>query len=57
MKKILCFILALTLCVGGLFGCKAPKAPNSTSDIELIFWKSGYGDSYIYELERRFESK
>lgn len=57
MKKILCFILALTLCVGGLFGCKAPKAPNSTSDIELVFWKSGYGDSYIYELERRFESK
>ena len=55
MKKIiksLCLILIASLTAVTLFGCDEPEEDNK---LRIILRTAGFGDSWIYELERIFE--
>ncbi|MBR1968703.1 MAG: extracellular solute-binding protein [Clostridia bacterium] len=55
MKKFLCIVLSGLLVFGGAVGCKAGKAPNTATDIEIVHWASGYGSNTMSILEQEFE--
>lgn len=50
MKKIISVILAMMLSVGAaaaFAGCSNTQVANSETDIQIAFWKSGFGDEYM----------
>lgn len=59
MKKILSVLIAVALMLCGsslLAGCRK-KVPDSETDIQIAFWKSGFGDEYMKETVKAFKKK
>ena len=56
--RIICLLVKLFVCCG-LFGCAgmADSVSNTVSDIEIIYWESGYGRQYMDNLVKRFNEK
>ena len=56
LRNVICLLLTISMVVG-LFGCTAKAAPNTASDIEIIYWESGYGRDYMLNLVAKFNEK
>lgn len=54
MKKFVSICLLLCLLCGMFAGCSAPKSANSTTDIEIVYWESGYGRAFMDALVKAF---
>ena len=59
MKKIISMTLAGVLSLAAVFaaGCGKKKVPDTATDIEITFWRSGMGDAYIKKIVKAFEEK
>ena len=60
MKRTISFIIALLLVFGGaamFVGCGNTKVPNSETDLQISFWKAGFGDTYMKQIIEAFETK
>ena len=59
MKKTMSMALAGVLSLASVFaaGCGKKSVPDTATDIEITFWRSGMGDAYIKEIEKAFEAK
>ncbi len=59
MKKKMSIALASVLSLASVFaaGCGKKSVPDTATDIEITFWRSGMGDAYIKKIEEAFEAK
>ena len=54
MKKIVSIVLLACLLCGLFAGCKAEKQANSATDIEVIYWETGYGRAWLDNIIKAF---
>lgn len=54
MKKLISLMLSVFLLVCCFGGCKAGGAANSTTDVEISYWNSGYGREWMDLLVEEF---
>ena len=54
MKKIVSIVLLTCLLCGLFAGCKAKKQANSTTDVEIIYWETGYGREWLDAVAKAF---
>ena len=54
MKRIISIVLLACLLCGMMAGCKAKKSANSATDIEIIYWETGYGRGWLDALVKNF---
>ena len=47
MKRIISIVLLACMLCGLMAGCKAKKSANSATDIEIIYWETGYGRAWL----------
>ena len=47
MKRIVSIVLLACLLCGLFAGCKAKKQANSATDVEVIYWETGYGRAWL----------
>ncbi len=55
-KAAVVSLLSLTAVCSMATGCKS-ETPDTATDIEITFWRSGMGDEYIKEIVEEFEKK
>ena len=58
LKRITIISMSLTLTLGTV-GCAglAQEAPNTKSDIEIVYWESGWGRAFMDNLISAFTEK
>lgn len=54
MKRIISVVLLACLLCGMLAGCKAKKQANSATDVEVIYWETGYGRAWLDAVIKNF---
>ena len=54
MKRIISVVLLACVLCGMLAGCKAKKQANSATDIEVIYWETGYGRAWLDAVIKNF---
>ena len=54
MKKIVSIVLLACLLCGLFAGCKAEKQANSTTDVEIVYWETGYGRAWLDAVVKHF---
>ena len=56
MKKIVSIVLLACMLCGLFAGCKAKKAANSKTDIEIVYWETGYGRAWLDAIVAEFNA-
>ena len=54
MKRIVSIVLLACLLCGLMAGCKAKKSANSATDVEIIYWETGYGRTWLDNVIKAF---
>lgn len=54
MKRIISIVLLACMLCGLMAGCKAKKQANSATDIEVVYWESGYGRAWLDKIIKDF---
>ena len=54
MKRLISIVLLACLLCGLMAGCKAKKAANSATDVEVIYWETGYGRAWLDNMAKAF---
>ena len=54
MKRIISIVLLACLLCGLFAGCKAKKQANSATDVEIVYWETGYGRGWLDALVKNF---
>lgn len=54
MKKIVSIVLLACLLCGLFAGCKAEKAANTATDIEVVYWEAGHGRAWLDAIIKAF---
>ena len=54
MKRIVSIVLLACLLCGLFAGCKAKKQANSATDVEVIYWETGYGRAWLDAVIKNF---
>ena len=54
MKRIISIVLLACLLCGLFVGCKAKKQANSATDVEIVYWETGYGRGWLDALVKNF---
>lgn len=54
MKRIISIVLLACMLCGLMAGCKAKKSANSATDIEIIYWETGYGRAWLDAIIAEF---
>ena len=54
MKRIVSIVLLACLLCGLFAGCKAKKSANSATDVEVIYWETGYGRAWLDAVIKNF---
>ena len=57
MKRIISIVLLACLLCGMLAGCKAKKSANSATDVEIVYWETGYGRGWLDALAKAFNER
>lgn len=57
MKRIVSIVLLACLLCGLFAGCKAKKQANTATDIEVIYWDSGYGRAWLDNVVKEFNDR
>ena len=55
-KRFMVGALACMMALGGV-GCGGDAVPNSATDIQIYYWKSGYGLEFMQEIVNNFNAK
>ena len=54
MKRIISIVLLACLLCGLFAGCKAKKQANSATDVEVVYWETGYGRAWLDAVIKNF---
>ena len=54
MKRIVSIVLLACLLCGLFAGCKAKKQANTATDVEVIYWETGYGRTWLDNIIKAF---
>lgn len=54
MKRLISIVLLVCLLCGLMAGCKAKKSANSATDVEIIYWETGYGRAWLDNIVKAF---
>lgn len=54
MKKIVSIVLLACLLCGLFAGCKAKKQANTATDVEIVYWETGYGRAWLDAIVKHF---
>ena len=54
MKRIVSIVLLACLLCGLFAGCKAKKQANSATDVEIVYWETGYGRAWLDAAVKHF---
>ena len=54
MKRIVSIILLACMLCGLFAGCKAKKQANSATDIEIVYWETGYSRAWLDAIIKEF---
>ena len=54
MKRIISIVLLACLLCGMMAGCKAKKQANSATDVEIVYWETGYGRAWLDAAVKHF---
>ena len=54
MKRIVSIVLLACLLCGLMAGCKAEKQANSATDVEIVYWETGYGRAWLDAAVKHF---
>ena len=54
MKRIVSIILLACLLCGLFAGCKAKKQANTATDVEVVYWETGYGRAWLDAVIKNF---
>lgn len=56
MKKIVSIVLLACMLCGLFAGCRAEKQANSATDIEIVYWETGYGRGWLDAIIAEFNN-
>lgn len=54
MKRIVSIVLLACMLCGLFAGCKAKKQANTATDVEVIYWETGYGRAWLDNIIKAF---
>jgi len=54
MKRIVSIVLLACMLCGLFAGCKAKKQANTATDVEVIYWETGYGREWLDKIIKAF---
>ena len=54
MRRIVSLALLMCLLCGLFAGCKAKKQANTATDVEVIYWETGYGRAWLDNIIKAF---